>query len=114
MLLALLSSLQERRREMAILRSIGLKARHLRILFLLETLILTFFGLILAFVFSSLLGQVLGPWILREWGFSLSGAWLTSDELLKVLWVAILGMVVGWLAAEKAIRLSVKDGLAMK
>lgn len=114
MLLVLLSTLQERRREMAILRSIGLKAMHLRILFLLETLILTLLGLGLALILSWLLSQILGPWILREWGFALSGDWLTGDEFVKVILVAFLGLLVGWFAAERALSLSVKDGLAMK
>jgi putative ABC transport system permease protein len=114
MLLVLLSTLQERRREMAILRSIGLKSIHLKGLFLLETIILTIAGLGGALLISFLLSQVLGPWVLREWGFSLNGTWLTWEELTKVIIVACLGLVVGWIAAERALSLSVKDGLTVK
>jgi putative ABC transport system permease protein len=114
MLLVLLSTLQERRKEMAILRSIGLKSNHLRGLFLIETLILTSAGLCGALIISFVLSQALGPWILREWGFSLNGVWLTWEELTKVIIVAFLGLIVGLIAAERALRLSVKDGLTVK
>jgi putative ABC transport system permease protein len=114
MLLVLLSTLQERRKEMAILRSIGLKSNHLRSLFLMETILLTLAGLCGALFISSLLSLFLGPWVLKEWGFSLTGAWLTWEEFQKVVIVAALGLGVGWIAAERALRLSVKDGLAVK
>lgn len=111
MMTNLLSSLNERRREMAILRSIGARPWQIAALLVSESLALTFAGLILGLVL--LYGGLLAaqPWIASQFGFYLSlglpgpGDWLLMGAVL------LAGLLAGLVPAAKAYRQSLVDGL---
>src|SRR5690554_3152642 len=111
MMTNLLSSLNERRREMAILRSIGARPWQIAALLVSESLALTFAGLILGLVL--LYGGLLAaqPWIASQFGFYLSlglpgpGDWLLMGAVL------LAGLLAGLVPATKAYRQSLVDGL---
>lgn len=111
MMTNLLSSLNERRREMAILRSIGARPWQIAALLMSESLALTFAGLILglALLYGGLLAAQ--PWIASQFGFYLSlglpgpGDWLLMGAVL------LAGLLAGLVPATKAYRQSLVDGL---
>lgn len=114
MLTTLLSTLNERRREMAILRAVGAHPWQIFVLFVLEAFVLVLLGIGLGIVLLSALLVVAQPWILAEYGFYLK-LWLpTLSEVL--LLAALLGgaMLFSLLPGWVAYRRSLQDGLTVR
>ena len=100
MLVALLTSLNERRREMAVLRSVGARRHHIFTLMVSEAVVLTLIGIgiVLQDRFGILIA--LGP----------PGAY----ELSLLSLVLLAGAVVGLIPAYRAYRNSLADGLTIR
>ncbi|MGL5331749.1 MAG: ABC transporter permease, partial [Aeromonas veronii] len=114
MLTTLLAGLNERRRELAILRSLGAGPAHLFLLLALEAMALTTVGIALG-VGVLYLGQGLAsPWLLSHYGLQLSLGLPSTYEwqLLGIVWLA--GMVIGLLPAARAYRYSLSDGMSIR
>lgn len=114
MLIAILTSLNERRREMAILRSLGLSSGKLVFLFVLESVLLTAGGIILGFAMSHLLIWCLGPWIESEFGVFVAHRAPSSVEIYYLLGALFVGFIIGLIPALRAHQMSLKDGLSNK
>lgn len=114
MLNSLLVGLNERRREMAILRSLGASPQKIAALMVFESGLLTvmgvFFGVFLEF--SSFF--ILKGWIENEFGVFLVGPALTSTEVYYILATLFLGVLTGLIPALKASRSALKDGLTLR
>ena len=108
---AILASLGERRRELAILRSVG--ARPLDVLWLLcvEGLGVMLCGVLAGLLLLSGLIWVLGPMLAEQFGIALRPAWPAAGELQLLLWTVLAGLVASLLPAWRAYRLSLSDGL---
>ncbi len=114
MLTTLLAGLNERRRELAILRSLGAGPAHLFLLLALEAMALTTAGIALG-VAALYLGQGLAsPWLLSHYGLQMSLGLPSAYEwqLLGLVWLA--GMVIGLLPAARAYRYSLSDGMSIR
>jgi putative ABC transport system permease protein len=114
MLTALLTSLNERRREMAILRSVGARPGHVFALIMGEAGFLTLLGALLgmALLYLSL---VLGrPIIESRFGIFVPIGGPTSDEWLLLGAVITAGLLVGSIPGYRAYRLSLADGLSVR
>lgn len=112
MLVALYSSLEARRREMAILRAIGAGPRTILALLVLESTMLAFLGCVIgvAIVYAGLaLGQ--SP-IEQRFGIHLALRALGETEYGYLAMVMIAGMLIGFVPAWKAYRTSLVDGLS--
>lgn len=114
MLTAILTSLNERRREMAILRSVGARPWHIGGLLVLEALVLAAAGaaLGLALLYGGIAaGQ---GWVQARYGLYLPLA-LPSAYELRLLG-AILGaaLLMGGVPAWRAYRQSLADGLSIR
>ena len=112
MLVALYSSLEARRREMAIFRAIGAGPRTIVSLLVLESGLLSLLGCILgvAMVYALLiLGQQ--P-IEQRFGLHLAIRALGSAEWMYIAVVLLAGIVIGFVPAIKAYRTSLVDGLS--
>lgn len=114
MLTAILTSLNERRREMAILRSVGARPWHIGGLLVLEALALAAAGaaLGLALLYGGIAaGQ---GWVQARYGLYLPLA-LPSAYELRLLG-AILGaaLLIGGVPAWRAYRQSLADGLSIR
>jgi putative ABC transport system permease protein len=112
MLVALYSSLEARRREMAILRAVGAGPRTILALLVLESTLLAFLGCVLgvAFVYGGLaLAQ--SP-IEQRFGIHLALRALGETEFVYLAMVMISGMLIGFVPAWKAYRTSLVDGLS--
>ncbi|MBD9415772.1 ABC transporter permease [Pseudomonas sp. PDM16] len=114
MLTAILTSLNERRREMAILRSVGARPWHIAGLLVLEALVLAAAGaaLGLALLYGGI--AVSQGWVQAQYGLHLPLALPSAYEWS--LLGAILGaaLLMGAVPAWRAYRQSLADGLSIR
>ncbi len=114
MLTALLTGLNERRREMAILRAVGARPRQIFSLVLGESLALALCGATLGVLL--LQGGLLlaGPLLETRLGLSIAG-WPPSPHEW-ILLIAVLGssLVAGLFPAWQAYRYSLTDGMTIR
>jgi len=114
MLTTIISSLNERRREMAVLRAVGAHPYHILILFVLETLFLMVmavaFGLILLY---SLL-FFLQPLLIQLFGISLQIGWLDWQQLVIIAIVTLVALLISLIPGMIAYRRSLQDGLMIR
>ncbi len=114
MLVALLTSLGERRREMAILRSVGARPAHVFGLILGEAALITIAGIVLgvlALTGALAIGQA---WIAARFGLFLPVAWPSLHELALLAGVAAAGMLIGLVPAWRCYRQSLADGMTIR
>ena len=114
MLTTLLSTLNERRREMAILRAVGAHPSQILKLFVLESFIIASLASLisLAFVFSAVLFA--RSWILAEYGMYLH-TWLPSmEDFVMIGVIVMLAVVFSLIPGGIAYRRSLQDGLTVK
>ncbi|NIY84063.1 ABC transporter permease [Vibrio hepatarius] len=114
MLSSLLTSLQERRREMAILRAMGARPRHVFSLLILEASSLTFIGILLGTFSLYLLLFVAAPFIQQTYGINLSVITLSNYELSLLALVQLAGTVIGFIPALRAYKQSLSDGMTIR
>jgi putative ABC transport system permease protein len=114
MLVALLTSLNERRREMAILRSVGARPLHISGLMLGEAGVLTLCGVAcgLAVLYVTLLA--FRPWLESRMGLLLSVGWPSSHELWLIMIVTVAGVLIGLIPAYRIYRYSLADGMTIR
>lgn len=110
----ILAGLNERRREMAILRSLGANPARITILLVFESFLLTGFAICVGVILNIGTFAFLSQWLESQFGFYITGALLSSTDYLylSVIWVA--GTLVGLIPALKASRRALKDGLTIK
>ena len=114
MLVALLTSLSERRREMAVLRSVGARPVHVFALILGEAAFLTAVGIALG-VAALYLGLALGqPWLEAQMGLFIAIGWPSPHELMLVALVAVAGVLIGLIPAYRIYRYSLADGMTIR
>ncbi|MGF1700713.1 ABC transporter permease [Photobacterium makurazakiensis] len=114
MLTSLLTSLNERRREMAILRAMGAKPSHIFFLLTSEAAALTALGILFgtALLYSLLL--VTQPLLQEQFGLLIAITPLTSHELMLLGLVQLSGIIVGTVPAIRAYQHSLSDGMTIK
>ncbi len=114
MLVALLTSLSERRREMAILRSVGARPAHVFALILGEASLLTLLGIVsgVSALYAGLL--VAQDWIAARFALFVAVAWPSTHELQLLLLVAVAGVLIGLLPAWRIYRYSLADGMTIR
>ena len=114
MLVSLYTSLNERRREMAILRAVGAGPRKIVFLLVLESGILalagTVFGVALVYVLSS----ATQPLVERHFGLFIPIQPLTPTGYAYVATVIVAGLLIGFVPAVKAYRNALADGLSVR
>jgi putative ABC transport system permease protein len=114
MLTTLLSTLNERRREMAVLRAVGAHPYHIILLFVLET---SFIVLAACFVGVSVLYLIIfftQPLLVQSYGISLAVTMLDSTQWALFLVVLMLGVLVSLIPGVIAYKRSLQDGLAIR
>ena len=114
MLVALLTGLNERRREMAILRSVGARPLQVFALILGEATLLTLTGITLG-VIALYTGLIVGQsWLEARLGLFIVADWPGAREIGLMAMVALAGMAIGWIPAWQTYRYAVADGLTLK
>ncbi|HEY7378120.1 MAG TPA: FtsX-like permease family protein [Steroidobacteraceae bacterium] len=114
MLTALLASLNERRREMAILRSAGAHPRHVFALLVAESGILAASGVLLGMALTYVLLLAARPFLAGRYGIFLEITGLAADEWLLLGAVVASGLLAGFIPAARAYRNSLADGLTIR
>ncbi len=114
MLTALLTGLDERRREMAILRSVGARPWHVFALIVCESGFLTLLGVGLGLALLYLMLLLGRPWVETHYGIFIAIGGLTIHEMLVLAAVCLAGLAAGCLPAWRAYRLSLADGLSIR
>ena len=114
MLVALLTSLCERRREMAILRSVGARPMHVFGLILGEAAFLTVSGI--AVGLSALyIGLFAGQhWLESRLGLLIGVGWPSLHELTLIALVGAAGVLIGLIPAYRIYRYSLADGMTIR
>ncbi len=114
MVTTILTTLNERRREMAILRSVGARPATILGLLTAEAVFLTVAGVALgvALLYAGLI--FLQPTIDRLYGLQLTIEPPTANEWLTLGAVVLAGLLAGLIPALRAYRLSVADGMTVR
>ena len=111
MLASLYTALNERRREVAILRAVGLHRGQVFALFVLESTLISTAGAILGTTCAyALLWAVRGP-VEQNFGIPLAFVGLSTRVILYVAIVIAGGALLGFVPAWRAYRNSLADGL---
>ncbi|WP_373959036.1 ABC transporter permease [Vibrio gigantis] len=114
MLSSLLTSLQERRREMAILRAMGARPRHVFGLLISEASVLTFLGITLGVAVLFALIAVVAPIVQQSYGINISISAITPHEWKLLMLVQVAGIIIGFIPAFRAYRQSLSDGMTIR
>ncbi|MBE5316617.1 MAG: ABC transporter permease [Xanthomonadales bacterium] len=114
MLAALLGTLSERRREMAILRALGAGPGTVSALLLLEALLLTAVGLLLGLALLHGGLALMAPTLERASGIAIELGWPSLAELKLLGLVLGAGVAVGLIPAFLAYRRSLADGMMVR
>lgn len=114
MLTAVLTSLNERRREMAILRSLGARPGHIFSLVMGETLFLTCTGILFGVTVLYLLLVFGQSWIEYNFGLFINISGLTLVEISILGIIICAGLIVGTVPAYRAYRNSLADGMMIR
>lgn len=110
----ILTTLNERRREMAILRSLGARPATVLGLLTAEAALLTTLG-----VAAGLALLYIGMWIAQPWLDAAYGLYLPIEPLDASQWRVVIGVLAtgilgGLLPAIRAYRMSVADGMTIR
>lgn len=114
MVTVILTSLNERRREMAILRSVGARPGHIILLIMGEAITLTIIGALLGVVLLYTLLILAQPMIESRFGLFISIDWPSLYEFYLLGIVHAVGFTISLLPAYRAYRYSLADGMTIR
>jgi len=114
MMISLVSSMNERRREIAILRSIGATQSTVSKIVLFEVMVLLLASVMVGSSFKLILELILGPWLQKKWGLFLSSPMFSTIDILVLSGTVIFGLIfsIGPILIFR--KRSLKDGLSVK
>jgi putative ABC transport system permease protein len=108
----IMAGLNERRRELAILRSVGAGPRHVLLLLALEGAFVTAAGVAIGCVVATLAVVLLSGWFVERFGIALHLRAPGTGELALVVAILVAGWVASLIPGYRAYRLSLADGLS--
>ena len=114
MLIILMTSLNERRREMAILRSVGARPAHVFVLIMGEAVFLTALAIAIGVAMVYGLMLLLQPWLESMYGLYVVFTWPSPTELLLLALIAVCGFIVGLIPGIRIYRYSLADGMTIR
>lgn len=114
MLTAILTSLNERRREMAILRSVGARPTHIFSLMMLEAGALAMAGVLSGIVLTYGLLALARPVLENRFGIFVRIAPLGRVEIFILLSIILVAFLMGLVPAFRAYRNALSDGLQVR
>ncbi len=114
MLSIILTNLNERRREIAILRSIGASPRTIFSLMVIESEILVSLGIVFGLIFLYSLITLINPTLFSTFGFNIELSPPTKLQWLMLLIILIGGFLAALYPAISAYRKTLQDGLTIR
>jgi putative ABC transport system permease protein len=110
----LLASVNERRREMAVLRAVGAGLPQVAGLILGEALLLTAMGVGLGLALFQVALICLAPVLQSRYGFELAAGGILPGEWSRMGWILLAGGLVGAIPAYRTYRRSLSDGISIR
>ncbi|NBQ91578.1 MAG: ABC transporter permease [Betaproteobacteria bacterium] len=107
-----MTALEQRRRELAVLRSVGAGPRRVFGLLLMEGLLVSLSGAAVGVLAWALVLWAGSPWVQAEYGIILRVGAPTAREALLAAAVVLAGLLASLWPGWRAYRLSLADGLA--
>ena len=107
-----LAGLNERRRELAVLRAVGAGPRHVLWLLAAEGAMVTLTGALLGAAVAALAVLLAGPWLQQRFGITLLPTLPTAAQWGLFAAVVAAGMLASLVPGWRAYRLSLADGLS--
>lgn len=114
LLTTILTSLNERRREIAVLRSVGAKSRDVFFLLVFEATIVAAIGAVLGALAINVGLALFSQQIETAAGIPLGGFGLAEYDLYITCGVIFIGFILGFLPGWLAYRRSLSDGLTVR
>ena len=114
MIISILGSLNERRREMAILRAIGARPFQVFALFVAEAAVLAVLGVALGTGILYLVVIFTWPMIEQVSGLYLVLSWPGLQEIIYLAIILAGGLLAGIIPAIRAYKMSLSDGLTIR
>lgn len=114
MVSSLLASLNERRREMSILRAVGASPSRITFLLVFESGLITFSGILIGLLLELGGFFILQTWLEEKFGFYSVGPAVTSTDFIYMAATLGVGILAGLIPALTATRQALKDGLSIK
>ena len=110
----LLAGLNERRREMAVLRASGARPAHVFLLLCIESTVLTLGGIVVGLLLHYILTSIGSIFLQQRFGLSISPGLPDGSDLKILVAIAVAGLLAGTLPALQAYRKSLADGLSQR
>ncbi|MEO0398871.1 MAG: ABC transporter permease [Pseudomonadota bacterium] len=114
LLTALLSTLNERRREIAVFRAVGARSRDVLTLLVLESTLVAGLGAVIGAISLNLVLAGFGANLEAMIGAPLSQLWFSARDGIVVAVVASIGFLLGFVPGWIAYRRSLNDGLTIR
>ncbi|MFK8027129.1 MAG: ABC transporter permease [Gammaproteobacteria bacterium] len=111
MLAIILTNLNSRSRELAILRSVGASPISLSLLMIIETELIIFFSIILGVTLLYLSIFLFGPILNQLYGITILFSPLSSFQWLFLVCILFFGLLIALIPAYNAYRKTLQDGL---
>lgn len=107
----MLAGLNERRRELAILRALGAGPGDIFLMLIVEGLLVTTIGALLGTGLLFTAVPLLAPLAQTEFGLHLSARMLSTNEIILLLSIVLTGLLASLIPGWRAWRMSLADGL---
>ena len=107
----LYSTLNNRRKEMALLRIVGASPKNIFSLLVLEALIISSLSIILAIFFTQLLSYIFFPILDQKFGIFLENNFLSLKDFYFIIIILLISIVVSIFPALQAYKNSINDGI---
>lgn len=114
MMVAIMTSLNERRREMAILRAFGARPAHIFAMIVGEAAFVTTAGVILGLVFFYGLILLTQPLISSYLGLFVTLGAPSFNEIVVILIMCLAGTAIGFIPGYRIYRYSLADGMTIR
>jgi putative ABC transport system permease protein len=114
MLSSIWSTLEQRRREMAVLRAIGARPAHIFGMLILESTLLTVGGIALGILLLVIFQLAAAGYIQNRFGWSLHLLNFSANGFRWLMIIALLGICLGAVPAMAAFRRTLADGLSLR
>lgn len=107
----IMAGLNERRRELAILRAVGAQPREILLLLMYEGIFVILVSIVTGLIALTIATLCAAPIMQARFGIGMTASWPSLEELRLLAAMALVGLLASLFPAWMAYRLSLADGL---